>query len=238
LRVVSLVPSATETLLALGVRPIACTRFCEQPGIPTVGGTKNPDVETIVALGPDLVVVNDEENRREDADALVAAGVAVHSMSPRSVDEVAPAVIRLAGAVGVDAPPAPHLAAPHLPVVSTDGRPCVVFVWRRPWMTLARDTYAASLLSRLGWAQVPLGGSDAGSPGDRYPEVGLDDVALAGPELVLLPDEPYAFVERHREEVAVAVPDAEVLLVDGRDLFWWGTRTPSAIERLRTVLTR
>lgn len=233
MRVVSLVPSATETLLELGVRPVACTRFCEQPGIPTVGGTKNPDVEAIVALGPDLVVVNDEENRREDADALVAAGVAVHSMSPRSVDEVASAVTRLAAAVAVDAPPAPRLGAPHLPGGSTDVRSCVVLVWRRPWMTLARDTYGASLLSRLGWEQVAFGGKD-----DRYPEVELDDVARATPELVVLPDEPYAFGERHRAEVVGAVPGAEVLLVDGRDLFWWGSRTASAIERLRLVLSR
>ena len=92
MRVVSLVPSATESLIALGMTPVACTRFCEQPDLPTVGGTKNPDVNAIVALEPDLVVVNDEENRREDADALVAAGVTVHSMSPRAVGEVAPAL--------------------------------------------------------------------------------------------------------------------------------------------------
>src|SRR5262249_3923363 len=99
IRVVSLVPSATETLRALGVDPIACTRFCEQPDLPAVGGTKNPDVEAIVALAPDLVVVNDEENRVEDADALVAAGLRVHSMSPRSVADVGPAVVALGDAI-------------------------------------------------------------------------------------------------------------------------------------------
>ena len=77
-RVVSLVPSATETLRAWGVEPVACTRFCEQPDLPTVGGTKDPDVAAIAALAPDLVVVDREENRREDHDALVDAGLAVH----------------------------------------------------------------------------------------------------------------------------------------------------------------
>ena len=105
MRVVSLVPSATETLLALGVTPVACTRFCEQPGLRTVGGTKNPDVATIVELDPDLVVVNDEENRREDFDALRDAGVTVHSMSPRDVADVLPAVRALADAVGGVVPP-------------------------------------------------------------------------------------------------------------------------------------
>ena len=77
-RVVSLVPSVTESLLAWDVVPIAVTRFCEQPELPHVGGTKDPDVDRIVSLAPDLVVVNDEENRKEDFDALEAAGLAVH----------------------------------------------------------------------------------------------------------------------------------------------------------------
>src|SRR3954469_11976792 len=79
MRVVSLVPSITETLLAWGIEPVACTRFCEQPSLVHVGGTKDPDVDAIGRLVPDLVVVNDEENRREDAAALEAAGLAVHS---------------------------------------------------------------------------------------------------------------------------------------------------------------
>ena len=92
---------------------MACTRFCEQPDLPTVGGTKNPDIEAIVALSPDLVVVNDEENRIEDADALVDAGLRVHSMSPRSVADVGPAVAALGDAVGVDAP-APFAPPSHV----------------------------------------------------------------------------------------------------------------------------
>ena len=98
-------------------------------------------------------------------------------------------------------------------------------------MTLAPDTYAASLLARLGWEHLEFG-----VPGDRYPEVGLEVVREAAPELLLLPDEPYAFTERHRDEVVTAVPDADVRLVDGRDLFWWGARTPAALERLRVAL--
>src|SRR3954463_3279960 len=98
--VISLVPSVTETLLAWGVRPVACTRFCEQPDLPHVGGTKDPDVAGVVELEPDLVVMCDEENRREDADAIIAAGLTVHSCSPRSVDDVASALAELARAVG------------------------------------------------------------------------------------------------------------------------------------------
>src|SRR4029453_12977103 len=98
-RAVSLVPSVTETLIAWGVPPVACTRFCEQPDLPHVGGTKNPDVEAIVALAPDVVVMCVEENRREDAEALERAGLAVVSLSIDSVADVAPAMRSLGRAV-------------------------------------------------------------------------------------------------------------------------------------------
>jgi ABC-type Fe3+-hydroxamate transport system substrate-binding protein len=223
-RVVSLVPSATESLLGLGVTPIACTRFCEQPGVPTVGGTKDPDVAAIVALAPDLVVVNDEENRFEDATALEDAGIALHSMSPRAVADVGRAVDALARAVGVDGY---GITLP--PSEARRGR-AVMLVWRRPWMTGRADTYGASVLAHLGWESAVVTGSG------RYPETDLDAVAALRADLVVLPSEPYPFRARHRAEVLAAVPDAAVVLVDGRDLFWWGTRTPEALARLRAVL--
>ena len=99
MKVVSLVPSVTETLLAWEVVPVACTRFCEQPSLPHVGGTKDPDVAAIVELAPDLVVMDEEENRREDAEALAAAGLDVFVTAVRSVEDVAPTLGRLAAAV-------------------------------------------------------------------------------------------------------------------------------------------
>jgi ABC-type Fe3+-hydroxamate transport system substrate-binding protein len=229
MRVVSLVPSATESLLALGVVPIACTRFCEQPGIPAVGGTKDPDVAAVVALAPDLVVVNDEENRREDADALLGAGLVLHSMSPRALGDVAPAMTALARAVGADA--AVATIATALPPPSSSCGTAVTFVWRRPWMTERSDTYGASVLAHLGWRN-PFGRTPGVAASTRYPETDLAAVAALGPDLIVLPSEPYPFRARHRAEVAAAVPAARVELVDGRDLFWWGARTPDAVGRL------
>jgi ABC-type Fe3+-hydroxamate transport system substrate-binding protein len=223
-RVVSLVPSATETLLDLGVVPIACTRFCEQPGIATVGGTKDPDIRAIVGLAPDVVIVNDEENRREDADALSAAGIEVHSMSPRSVEAVGPAVRALAELLGV---PAPEL---RVPTPSSAGGRAVTFVWRRPWMTQSGDTFGSSVLAHLGWTN-PF--ADAAS---RYPETDLESVREHAPDVVVLPSEPYPFGDRHAREVATVLPAARVVLLDGHDLFWWGTRTPGALDRLRGAL--
>ena len=237
MKVVSLVPSATETLLALGVTPIACTRFCEQPGIPTVGGTKDPEVAQIALLKPDLVVVNDEENRFEDVDRLRKLGLDVHEMSPRSVAEVGPAVTALAGAVGAEVPdpfgPAAWPAWLEERRRRRRGEPrrTFVLVWRRPWMTLAGDTYGSSLLQLLGCFNVFTG------RGVRYPMVQLPEAAGRKPDVVLLPTEPYPFKERHVAEVADGVPGAEVAIVDGQDLFWWGIRTPGAVDRLAEALS-
>lgn len=223
LRVVSLVPSVTETLLAWGVTPVACTRFCEQPGILAVGGTKNPEVADIVGLAPDAVVVNDEENRREDADALRGAGLAVHSCSPRSVDEVAPSLAALAGALGleVDVEPADEPLRPL-------GLRAFIPIWRRPWMTLASDTYGSSLLASIGVANA------FGEADDRYPTVELADVTARGADVVLAPTEPYAFKPFHLDAFR---PIAPVVEVDGQDLFWWGIRTPAARRHLHAAIT-
>lgn len=220
---VSLVPSVTETLLTWGVEPVAVTRFCEQPGYRTVGGTKNPDVAGIVALRPDLVVVDQEENRAEDARALEAAGIRLHVLRIRRVEDLADALAHLRAALGLSAerptPPSPEPIAG--PVVRA-----WVPIWRRPWMTISAATYGSSILERVGVRNVFVDATDA------YPEVSLDEVRARHPDVVLAPSEPYPFAERHRAELATVAP---VVFVDGKDLFWWGARTPEATRRLAAI---
>ncbi|MEM1335272.1 MAG: helical backbone metal receptor, partial [Actinomycetota bacterium] len=148
-RVVSLVPSATETLLSLGANVVGCTRFCEQPHIPSVGGTKNPDVAAIVESAPDLVVLDREENRREDHDALVDAGLDVFVSSVTTVADGVAVVGRLAELVGVPAPsgiePELIVAGPPAPAERSLLR-AFVPIWRRPWMTIGAGTYGGDLL--------------------------------------------------------------------------------------------
>jgi ABC-type Fe3+-hydroxamate transport system substrate-binding protein len=221
-RVVSLVPSATESLLAWGVTPIAVTRVCEQPSLLAVGGTKDPDVDAVIALAPDLVVLCEEENRIEDADALTAAGLATHVLRIDAVDDVAPELDRLASAVGV----AP-LASSPLPEVPAASVRAVLPIWRRPWMTVSGRTYGSSVLERLGVANVY---ADATV---RYPEFTFEEARALAPDIVVAPSEPYPFAERHRAELERVAP---AVLVDGRDLLWWGARTPGALVRLAEVL--
>jgi ABC-type hemin transport system substrate-binding protein len=215
MKVVSLVPSMTETLLAWGIEPVACTRFCEQPGIRPVGGTKDPDVAAITAMRPDLVIVDAEENRREDHDALVAAGVPVHVLEIRSLGDVTRQLRRLAQRLGVGA------EVEAFPEAAAVTRTAFVPIWRRPWMALGAPTYGASVLAALG---IGVG------YGEAYPEVALEAVRA---DLVIAPSEPYPFRQRHQAELAAVAP---VVFVEGKDLFWWGARTAGALERLRPQL--
>jgi len=247
MRVVSLVPSVTETLLAWGITPIACTRFCEQPQLRHVGGTKDPDVAAIVALQPELVVLDREENRREDADALAAAGLALHVTHVTSLVDVSPTLRALANAIGLAGQTdqsgavggAEGSASDEAQRASAQGEPAIkanavqrtafIPIWRRPWMTINRDTYGSSLLAACGVSNVFA--EDA----ERYPVTELDAAAGRRPDLVIAPSEPYPFTERHVEELRTVA--ADVRLVDGRDLFWWGVRTPGARRRLAQSLT-
>ena len=229
MRIVSLVPSATETLAAWGADPVACTRFCERPDLAHIGGTKNPDIEAIAALGPDLVVADREENRKQDYDALVAAGIEVEALHIASLHDVEPELSRLAARVGIawTAEPLPPRRDPQrLP----SGRTARVLVpiWRRPFMTIGTHTYGASLLA---WCGVDVAFPDRGA----YPTLDADDLSQEHFDIVLAPTEPYPWHQRHLDELSALAPTH---LIDGQDLFWWGTRTPGAVARVAAAVSQ
>jgi ABC-type Fe3+-hydroxamate transport system substrate-binding protein len=225
-RVVSIVPSLTEAVAvtAPGLL-VGATDWCTHPAdldVVRVKGTKNPDVARIVALRPDLVVANAEENRPSDLDALRAAGLAVHVTDVRTLDGAFASLRRMLAACGLAAPAwltdaeAAWAALP--PPVQR--RRAVVPIWRRPWMAVGRDTFTGAVLARLGVDNVL-----ADHP-ERYPRI--DPAALPPHDLVVLPDEPYAFTADDGPE-AFAAPS---VLVSGRLLTWYG---PSLGESARVL---
>jgi ABC-type Fe3+-hydroxamate transport system substrate-binding protein len=228
MRVVSLVPSVTETLMAWGVQPIAVTRFCQQPQLPSVGGTKNPDIAGIVALAPDVVIVDKEENRAEDAVALGRAGIDLHVTHVTSLADVDPTMAGLGQLLGrTDAEGPPLTPVPEVPGANRARLSAFIPIWRRPWMSINAATYGSSLLAAAGVDNIFNGAEE------RYPGVTLEEASARRPDVVLAPSEPYPFGDRHRRELAAVAP---VVLVDGQDLFWWGVRTAGALRRLSTLL--
>jgi len=240
MRLVSLCPSLTELLHDLGAADevVGRTKFCVHPspwvdGVEKIGGTKNPKVARIIALAPDLVVMNEEENRLEDARTLRDAGLTVHSSMPRTVADTASMVRDIAAAIGrSDA--GERIAgdierrAERVRAAAQDAPPVsyAYLIWRDPWMSVSDDTFISALLSLAGGRNV------CGAATTRYPTITLDELCAAVPDVVFLSSEPFPFSSTHAQELAGALSiDADrVVLCDGELLSWHGSRTPAGID--------
>ena len=249
-RIVSLVPSVTELLFALGAGPAVagCTVFCTEPadGVATkarVGGEKNPRLQAIRDLGADLVVANVEENVRDDVRTLRSWGIAVYVIYPRTVADGIRLVRELGEVIGLP-DEGRRMEAGLLAALDETCRRQLgrtqrrVFypIWRRPWMTISRDTYAHDMLRVCGGENI-FADSDT-----RYPEVTLNEVARRAPEVILLPDEPYRFRRVHQADFD-AYPDVpavhahRVHLIDGKLATWYGPRIAQALRELPGLLS-
>jgi ABC-type Fe3+-hydroxamate transport system substrate-binding protein len=226
-RIVSLVPSLTEAVAACAPeRLVGATQWCTHPAdldVTRVRGTKNPDIAAIIALAPDLVLANDEENREPDLDALREAGLAVYVTDIRTLDGAFASLARMLAACGVSHAPwldEARRAWATVPTPATRLR-AVVPIWRRPWMAVGRDTFTGALLARLGVDNV------LGDDLERYPRI--TPATLPEHDLVVLPDEPYTFTAEDGPE---AFPGTRSVLVSGRLLTWYG---PSLVEAARVL---
>lgn len=244
-RIVSLVPSWTETLAALDLddRVVGVTRFCVHPSEwhrgpgakARVGGTKTVDVETVRRLAPDLVVANREENVREQVEALEAFAP-VFLTDAATVDDALRELRALGVATGT-ADAADRLVeriADGLADIKRPARPPRVayFIWKDPWMAAGGDTFIADVLRRTGFANVF-------DDRLRYPEVTPADVAAARPDALLFASEPFRFREKHVGAMRAACPHAAVAFVDGEAFSWYGAhllRTPAEAARLHRLL--
>ena len=253
LRIASLVPSVTELVVELGLGGslVARTGFCIHPAaalaaVPKVGGTKSVNLAKLRRLAPTHVIVNLDENRREDVEAMAAWGasaptiVATHPIDPE--DNVA-LVAQLAAAFAADPAVAARAAALGAALrrelaltVSAGRRPVHVLylIWHGPWMTVARDTYISRLLARVAWQTLPA--VDGGATGAaRYPAVAGTEPWLADVERVLLSSEPFAFTAAHAAAAQALCPNARVQRVDGEMLSWYGARAVPGLAYLRAL---
>ena len=248
-RIVSLVPSLTELVFWLGAgeRLSGRTRFCVEPAgeverVPIIGGTKNPKIERIVAVRPDLVLANKEENRREDVEALEAAGLRVLVTDPNTIAEAATMVEEIGALLGARdrarqlaaetrtglAPPLPRILPRRRKeerAPGGEGPRVFVPIWWKPLMGLGAHTYGHDVL-------ISAGATNLLASRERYPELSLDEVAALAPDLILLPDEPFPFTATHLPAFEAVAPTR---LIDGKLLWWYGPRMPAALRELRAL---
>lgn len=248
-RVVSLVPSITELLLSLGLAEVVVGRtgFCIHPRqlvrrIPKLGGTKGFSIDKLRALAPTHVIVNIDENRRQEVDALrdfVPHVIVTHPLAPRDNLDL----YRLLGGVFDRDSESADLclaferewAAMSAWAVGVPRQKVLYLIWREPWLSVARDTYISRVLAAAGWDTLPVDSIV------RYPEVDLS-VLLREVDVVLLSSEPYPFRERHlrelcRRQLAGELAPARAALIDGEMVSWYGTRAIAGLAYLRTLRT-
>ncbi|MGI9017131.1 MAG: helical backbone metal receptor [Euzebya sp.] len=234
MRIVSLVPSLTDAVAAMGGSDdlIAVTDYCVS-GAPEsaarIGGTKNPDIHQIVALRPDVVLANTEENKPEELDRLRQSGLRVEETYPRTVADAVMMTRQIGEVVGRPAAAEPLASAIEqaLDQITWPQRTprvmALTLVWRKPWMGLGPQTYADDLLWHCGFGNVCSGFEEP------YPK--LDPAFVLGPDVVLLPSEPYEFTQDDLTAVAeLTGPEVPAHFVDGQALTWHGPRTAEALR--------
>jgi ABC-type Fe3+-hydroxamate transport system substrate-binding protein len=245
LRVVSLCPSITETIVAIGgLKAIAgVTRYCTRPsgmlwGVPRVGGTKSPDIGRILDLKPDLVFANAEENRREDVEALRASGVEVDVTMPTTVRDV-PVAIRQWGerlGTGKEADALADRIEAEIEKLAV--RPpagtflYAYWIWKDPWMTVSDDTYVGDLIRLAGGVNV------YGTETARYPTTTPAEALARRPAVHIFPSEPFPFSEEKHAALTEQLfgRDARRLFVPGHDYCWHGVRTLEGLKAVRALI--
>jgi len=242
-RIVSLVPSQTELLADLGLQKevVGVTRFCERPDHwrddkTVVGGTKQVDIDTVRNLAPDFVLANREENEASDVEAIDAfapAYVTEVTTVPEALSMIR-TVGELTGRADRAAALADRIARKFTELPDFQPLRAVYLIWREPYMTVGGDTFIHDVMQRAGFDNVY-------GDGTRYPELTLDELADADPDVVLCSSEPFPFHQKDRftADVRDAVGDTPVRVVDGQVFSWYGSRlldAPAALTQLRERL--
>lgn len=233
MRIVSLVPSLTEYLYALGLRNevVGVTKFCVHPNeakeqATIIGGTKNIKIEEIKLLQADIVIASKEENVKEQVEALEEF-TEVFLTDIQNLHDAFMVMSSLAERLQTV-----HLAKPMLeeiykmsqvPLIPINKR-VLYLIWKNPYMTVGLDTFIHEMLEYAGFENC--------IERMRYPQLNKEDIQHINPDIIMLSSEPFPFKEEHLQELQEICPSAEIRLVDGEMFSWYGSRILSAKQYL------
>ncbi|MCD6013833.1 MAG: ABC-type Fe3+-hydroxamate transport system, periplasmic component [Flavipsychrobacter sp.] len=242
-RIISFVPSQTELLFDLGLdeEVVGITKFCVHPETwfrskKRIGGTKTVHIDIVRSLQPDLIIANKEENTKEQVEELSAlyptwvSNIQTIEEGLQMIQEVGILVGKEEQANTIVQDIRQGFSALTKPLrQAKDNKRVAYFIWRNPWMCAGGDTFISDMLSTMGWYNVLADRM-------RYPEVTLDELKGKNVDVVLLSSEPYPFKDPHIAEIKEALPNAEVKLVDGEMMSWYGSRMRLATEYVKTLI--
>lgn len=235
-KIVSLVPSLTELLFDLDLdnRLAGRTRFCIHPkekvkDVPIIGGTKNPRIEKIKQMAPDLIIANHEENRKEDIRELgEISDILLTEIS--NIEDALLTIYDIGRICGVQqkAEALIDQIEKELQLVPDEPEKTAAYlIWQSPWMTVGRDTYVHSVMKH--WNLENVYGERT-----RYPKTTLEELAGKQPDLILLSSEPFPFKEKHQRQVEEACGDSTVVMVEGEWFSWYGSRMLQSFRHLHS----
>lgn len=240
MRIVSVVPSQTELLYDLGLRDevVGITKFCIHPEewfhVKTrIGGTKKLDIEKIKSLNPDLIIANKEENTMEQIEELIKyfpvwiSDVKTLAEALNMIESIGKIVFRESEAKKIVDKIKERFS--HLPIQSSHKK-VLYLIWKEPYMTVNSDTFINDMINRCGWVNV------FGNHPNRYPEITIEDIINANPEIILFSSEPYPFKEKHIDELKQLLPHSIIKLVDGELFSWYGSQLIKSPEYFLQII--
>ncbi|MBK8626403.1 MAG: ABC transporter substrate-binding protein [Saprospiraceae bacterium] len=233
-RIVCLVPSLTETLVDLGLASllVGVTKFCIHPAdiratAKIIGGTKNPRIVDILALKPDLIIANKEENRKEDIQVL-QHHIMVYVTDIKNIADIIAFIKVISFLLEVDSKLlVSELEKVHLFKTNVSLPTCYI-IWKNPYMTVGQDTFIHFMMEKYGF-------SNLFASAVRYPEVTVDSLHQIKPQIIFLSSEPFPFNQSNLDELQLQLPESKIVLVDGEMFSWYGSRIILAHTYLKNL---
>ena len=239
-RIISLVPSQTELLFDLGVgeNVVGITKYCIHPKqeikkITKIGGTKDFDIDKIIALQPDLIIANKEENYKNGIEKLEhhfpvwISDITDLNSSLKMISEVG----KLVGKQKESENLVYKLNQDFEELASinsfSESYKTLYFIWKDPFMIAGKDTFIEDILKRTNLENSNLE--------NRYPILDEEKIKKLNPQIILLSSEPYPFKEKHIKEFARLLPNAYIRIVDGELFSWYGSRLNYTVDYLKEL---
>jgi len=233
-RIISLVPSQTEFLAALGLddEVVGITKFCTLPEHwfqhkMRIGGTKNLRLDLIRSLKPDLIIANKEENKLDQIEMLehqfpVWASDVVDLPSALNMMQQ---IGRITGKNELATAVTTEISTAFQSLTPMETAKSVLYlIWQQPWMAAGAGTFIDDVLQRLGMHNL------AAATAQRYPVIPADKLVELQPDYIFMSSEPFPFAEKHMEELKLKLPNSKIMLVDGKQFSWYGSRLLSSVS--------